>query len=156
MTKPRYILERRAGGGFVELNHRYHPPKVQIWQDPLHADRFLTPEEALETIGGVFKQRPEDYRVRKLHVEVMHPLEPMCATCGKRPGTRRWGDALALSHGGGALRCEPCVLRAQIAHAEERAAVLPELRQRLKELEGHDLSDPPEPDDEPGGGPLGF
>lgn len=55
-----------------------------------------------------------------------------CAHCGERPATERWGDALALTHGGAQLWCKVCVLEAQIAHAEERAAALPELRKQLE------------------------
>lgn len=59
----------------------------------------------------------------------------MCANCWKEPGTERWGDALAFSHGFEVLWCKRCVLTTQIAHAEERAAALPELRARLAALD---------------------
>jgi hypothetical protein len=55
-----------------------------------------------------------------------------CENCGERRGTVRWGDALTLTHGFALLWCEVCALTAQIAHAEERAAALPELRDRLQ------------------------
>lgn len=60
----------------------------------------------------------------------------ICANCGKRPGTIRWGAELSLSHGWVQMWCERCAVEAQIKHAEERAAALPELRTRLGELDG--------------------
>jgi hypothetical protein len=58
-----------------------------------------------------------------------------CARCSDRPGTVRWGDALAFTHGGGQWWCERCATEVQLEHARERAAVIPELEQRL-EAEG--------------------
>lgn len=57
--------------------------------------------------------------------------KPKCANCGKRPGTIRWGDALAITHGFSTWWCEVCALKAQITHAEERSAALPDLYERL-------------------------
>jgi hypothetical protein len=51
----------------------------------------------------------------------------VCAECGKRPGTIRWGDALAMTHGGGELRCGVCVYGAQLRHAFSRAVRIPML-----------------------------
>lgn len=55
----------------------------------------------------------------------------VCPKCNEREGTIRWGDALAITHGGAQWWCLVCALQAQINHAEERAAALPELRERL-------------------------
>jgi hypothetical protein len=55
----------------------------------------------------------------------------LCANCGQREGTVKWGDALAVTHGFAQMWCEICSYEAQIKHAEERATVLPELRERL-------------------------
>ena len=54
-----------------------------------------------------------------------------CANCGEREGTVRWGDALAMIHGGSVLWCEICAATAQLKHARERAALIPELETRL-------------------------
>lgn len=65
-------------------------------------------------------------------------MSSLCASCGLHPGTRKWvgeGGSLAMNHGFYEMRCEGCVLRAQIAFAEERAAALDELRLRLAEWE---------------------
>lgn len=51
----------------------------------------------------------------------------LCTNCGIRPGTRVWGDSLALTHGGGQKRCDLCVLRPQIEHALNRTKALPSL-----------------------------
>lgn len=59
-----------------------------------------------------------------------------CFNCGDRPGTVRWGDSLAVTHGGVQWWCDVCALTVQIEHAEERAARLPELRQRLRAAKG--------------------
>lgn len=76
----RHILEFRDGGGFVSLNRRYYPPEVQRWKDPLDADRFCSPEDALAAIGNVFKERPENYRVRELQVGLADAEAP-CESC---------------------------------------------------------------------------
>ncbi len=63
--------------------------------------------------------------------------EILCAKCGLRPGTETWvgeGGALALIHGMTQLWCRRCVLETQLAHAQERAAQIPELTRLLKEL----------------------
>jgi hypothetical protein len=58
-----------------------------------------------------------------------------CANCGEREGTEKWTESsVALAHGMYVMWCEPCVLKGQIKHAEERAAALPELRGRLFKL----------------------
>ena len=59
-----------------------------------------------------------------------------CANCGTREGTLRWGDALALTHGGGAMWCEVCAITVQLRHARERAARIPEMEARLAFLRG--------------------
>ncbi len=67
------------------------------------------------------------------------PKGAVCANCGDRPATAVWsgeGGTLAVVHGFVAYWCEWCVLRAQIAYAEEVAGRLPELRAKLQALEG--------------------
>lgn len=59
---------------------------------------------------------------------------PICPNCGKRPGTVRWGDALAVTHGFTQMWCEVCAVTAQLNFARERAAAIPELEARLVEL----------------------
>lgn len=49
----------------------------------------------------------------------------LCAECGKRPGTIRWGDALSMTHGGGEMRCGVCVYGTQLRHALGRALRIP-------------------------------
>lgn len=63
--------------------------------------------------------------------ESRHPDNRLCANCKKRPGTETWGDALAVTHGWAAKWCVMCVLEAQLEHARERAAAIPELERRL-------------------------
>lgn len=60
----------------------------------------------------------------------------ICQNCSQREGTVKWGDILAVTHGFGQMWCLRCVLEAQIAHAEERAAALPDLRAQLEALDG--------------------
>ncbi len=59
-----------------------------------------------------------------------------CARCKVNPGTVRWGDTLALTHGWAAWWCERCATEVQLAHAEERAALIPEMREKLAALGG--------------------
>jgi hypothetical protein len=60
-----------------------------------------------------------------------------CANCREREGTIKWlgeGDALALVNGMYAMWCEPCVLSAQIDHAQKSVARLGELQAKLNDL----------------------
>lgn len=57
-----------------------------------------------------------------------------CAVCGIREGTHRWGDTLAMTHGTWEMWCEVCVVTKQLEHAENRAALIPELRARMTAL----------------------
>lgn len=60
-----------------------------------------------------------------------------CANCHIRPGTVDWVGENGMAgyiHGWFEKWCERCVLEAQIAYAELRAASLPGLRERLEEL----------------------
>lgn len=52
---------------------------------------------------------------------------PVCANCGKRPGTIRFGDSLALLHGSAEMWCVKCAARAQLRHALSRAVRIPVL-----------------------------
>ena len=64
--------------------------------------------------------------------------EPLCAKCQKRPGTETWvaeGGALAYVHGMSQWWCRRCVLEAQLEHAHERAAAIPELERQLQDLD---------------------
>ena len=61
-----------------------------------------------------------------------------CQNCGKHAATMwfsREGGVLAHIHGCSSAWCECCVLRAQVAHAEERTAALSGLRERLERLD---------------------
>ena len=58
-----------------------------------------------------------------------------CASCGKREGTIRWGDMLALTHGWVQMWCEHCAVTKQLEYARERAAAIPELEARLSALD---------------------
>lgn len=71
--------------------------------------------------------------MKRSDVEGGLSIERVC-DCGRR-ATIQWGDTLAVTHGGGRWRCELCCLRDQLAHAEERAALIPEMRARIAELE---------------------
>lgn len=60
-----------------------------------------------------------------------------CRKCNERPATEMWSEgALAAMHGAYAFWCKVCVLTAQLEHARERAAAIPELEQQLAELRG--------------------
>jgi hypothetical protein len=61
-----------------------------------------------------------------------------CANCHQRPGTIRWGNTLALTHGWAQMWCEICATEAQLEHAQERAAVIPELEAKLGALRRED------------------
>ncbi len=64
------------------------------------------------------------------------PDNTACQTCHCRPATQVWTEgALAMVHGAYAYRCELCCLRDQLKHAQERAADIPTLEDRIKELE---------------------
>lgn len=66
-------------------------------------------------------------------------VAPACANCHVREGTIKWvgdGGSMALVHGVYTLWCERCVVAVQLAHAEERAALIPELRAKLEALDG--------------------
>lgn len=62
---------------------------------------------------------------------------PLCTNCHARPGTLAWvgeGGALAYVHGLSRLWCEPCIVKAQLDYALDRAAAVPELTRRYLEL----------------------
>jgi len=63
-----------------------------------------------------------------------------CPKCNKRKSTTRWADGeLALTHGWIIYICEICAVTEQLEHAKERAAKIPELEAKLKELEAQDV-----------------
>ncbi len=63
------------------------------------------------------------------------PAGAVCQSCGERPATMPWSEGvMAAVHGSYEHLCEVCVLRRQIQHAEEAAAMLPPKRVRLDEL----------------------
>lgn len=67
-------------------------------------------------------------------VDATERAEQTCANCGKHKGTIRWGEGpIAAVHGLFAWWCECCALKAQIAHAEERARELENMKIRLAE-----------------------
>lgn len=51
---------------------------------------------------------------------------PTCTNCGKRPGSRSWGD---YRHS--VPRCDICVYKPQIKHALGRTVALPTLTFKL-------------------------
>src|SRR5437879_6372816 len=55
----------------------------------------------------------------------------LCSGCGTRPGTIRWGDALAVTHGWTELRCGVCVYGAQLRHALSCTIRIPILTAKL-------------------------
>ncbi len=68
------------------------------------------------------------------------PAQPLpkpsgeCVNCHQRPATALWigeGGSLAFAHGHYQSWCEPCVLRAQLNYAKERAKAIPELEREL-------------------------
>lgn len=63
------------------------------------------------------------------------PKGTRCAECKERPGVIKWGTDLEAIHGMYSWRCEVCALLAQVAHARERAAALPDLEARLAAAE---------------------
>lgn len=78
----------------------------------------------------------------------------ICQNCGENEATQRWvgeGGVLGLIHGAYEHWCEVCVLTAQIDHAEERAALLPELRARLASATTTASQSSPKPSDGPAG-----
>lgn len=69
----------------------------------------------------------------------MREIKGLCENCGKRPATNIWLP------GGGAtdmvrshmqqVWCKHCVLTAQLEHAKQRAAKIPEIEAELAALE---------------------
>lgn len=61
----------------------------------------------------------------------------LCINCGERPATVNWVSAdptLAFVHGMTTRWCECCALEAQLEHAREMAAKIPELEVALAKL----------------------
>jgi hypothetical protein len=82
----------------------------------------------------------EDVKTHYIDVPVQPRPKPSgeCANCHKRPATQFWtgeGGSLAFSHGMYQSWCLPCVLRAQLEYAKERAEAIPELERELAELD---------------------
>jgi hypothetical protein len=77
-----------------------------------------------------------------LHASVNHMADyattgPKVCRCGA-PGTELWvgdGGWMAANHGMGEWRCELCVVKAQLEHAIQRAALIPVMKKRIAELE---------------------
>ena len=67
----RYILAFKDGGGYVSLNRRYLPYRIERVTDPLDADHYTSRQLALDTVAQVFKAKRSDYVTRKLCVEVL-------------------------------------------------------------------------------------
>ena len=60
-----------------------------------------------------------------------------CQHCKQREATVKWvgeGGTIAFVHGCYENWCEVCALEAQLAHAKERAAEIPEMERQLAEL----------------------
>lgn len=63
-----------------------------------------------------------------------------CQNCHSRPATVNWtgeGGTMDFIHGQYQRWCELCALRAQLKHAQERAAAIPELERRIAEEHPH-------------------
>lgn len=61
----------------------------------------------------------------------------VCDNCHRRPGTIQWvgeGGLLAVTHGWYKMWCEICVVTARIKYAEKYIEQLPELYQKLADL----------------------
>lgn len=62
-------------------------------------------------------------------------IAPKCEKCGEHEGTQTWiGESAGLAriHGWGQPRCDCCCLEAQLEHAREMAAKIPDLEAALK------------------------
>lgn len=80
-------------------------------------------------------------------MDFFEPPKPgcMCETCKTRQATKWLTEgAIAMVHGCATPICEICILTDWIAHAKERAAMIPEMEAKLKSLlleesmEGHE------------------
>lgn len=128
-TPPRIVgeTERIAPGAFDKVANKIVPLKdaegrvigtARVNKNGWIEGRIAIPFEL---------SQPFEFRVERVFAQAL----PLCEQCGERLGTEKWGDALALTHGGTQMWCKVCVLEAQVAHAEERSLALPELRRRL-------------------------
>jgi len=66
------------------------------------------------------------------------PAGVRCANCGEPRAVGWWtgdGDAFAALHGQAVPWCRLCILSAQLRHAEQAAARVPELRRAVIEEE---------------------
>jgi hypothetical protein len=64
------------------------------------------------------------------------PAGTICVECKTRPATKWMSEgAMAFVHGARSPWCELCLVRAQLKHAQERAAEIPALEAQVKELE---------------------
>jgi hypothetical protein len=69
----------------------------------------------------------------QIGLEAWRSLQGLCGECGG-PGTIKWGQSVQVARGHYTLRCERCVLTAQLEHARESAAAIPELEAKLASL----------------------
>lgn len=63
----------------------------------------------------------------------------LCQQCHQRPATETWvgdGGWLAYSHGMYSSWCKRCCVEAQLTHARESAAAIPDLEAQLQTLVG--------------------
>jgi hypothetical protein len=67
--------------------------------------------------------------------DLPQPRKKPCENCGSRLGTEIWspGGTIAYVHGMFSLWCTVCVLEAQLKHAREQAALIPDLQAKLVE-----------------------
>jgi hypothetical protein len=64
-----------------------------------------------------------------------------CVNCNKRPAAVWWCDgAMDFIHFGGLAWCDYCTVEAQLKHARERAAAIPDLEKRLADLTPNTLA----------------
>lgn len=103
-------------------------PETRPWRSGRWANAG-TPEQAAR-MAGPRVEIPADA------LDWMTPRGP-CQECGERPATVLWSTdgTMGLIHGGYRYWCNRCALRAQVEHARDCAARLPELERQLAEEE---------------------
>lgn len=69
-----------------------------------------------------------------IHEWAKCPLQDTCRFCKTRPATLHFGDMLSFTHGGDESCCTLCAAEMQLTHAQERAALIPELEKKVAQL----------------------
>jgi hypothetical protein len=86
---------------------------------------------------------PECANPNHVHIglEAWRSLQGLCGECGE-PGAIKWGQSIQVARGHHTLRCERCAFTAQLEHARERAAAIPQIEAKLSSLPAA-VSSPP-------------